>query len=80
MIKMLQKKLQCIAINIVNAKVKVEWLKLYNNNRFNKDALHFSKSTLSNFALDDSLSKCTYWTRLKQKSIEKLHNCLPSCL
>ena len=42
--EMLQEKLHCVANNYVDAEFKVGWLKLWNNNRFDKDALHFPKS------------------------------------
>ena len=58
----------------MDAEVKVKWLKLWNSNRFDKDVPHFPKSPLFDFALDDWLSKSTYWAHLQKKSIEELHN------
>ena len=66
--EMLQEKLHRIAVSNVDAEVKVGWLKLWNDNRFDKDALHFSKLPLSDSALDDWLSKSTYWVQLEKKS------------
>jgi hypothetical protein len=54
----------------VDAEVKVGWLKLWNDNRFDKDALHFPKSPLSDSALDDWLSKSTYWIQLEKKLLK----------
>jgi hypothetical protein len=53
--EMLQEKFHCVADSNVDAEVKVGWLKLWNGNRFKKDAVHFPKSPLSDFALDDWL-------------------------
>ena len=64
----------------MDAGVKVGWLKLWNGNWFDKDALHFSKSPLSDSALDDWLSKSTYWAQLKKKSIEELDSIISSPL
>ena len=58
--EMLQEKLHHVAVNNVDAEVKVGWLKLWNDNIFDKDALHFPKSPPSDSALDDCLSKSTY--------------------
>jgi hypothetical protein len=70
--EMLQEKLHHVAVSNVNAKVKVGWLKLWNGNRFDKDALHFPKSPLSDSALNDWVSKSTYWAQLEKKTIEEL--------
>ena len=77
---MLQNKPHRVAASNIDVEVKVGWLKLWNGNRFNKDALHFPKSPLSDFALDDWLSKSTYWGQLEKKSIEELHSILSSSL
>ena len=53
--EMLQEKLHRVVVSNVNAKIIVGLLKLWNGNRFDKNALHFPKSPLSNFALDDWL-------------------------
>ena len=66
--EMLQEKLHRVAVSIVDPDVKVGWLKLWNGNRFDKDALHFPKSPLSDSALDDWLAKSTYWAQLEKKS------------
>ena len=58
--EMLQEKLHHVAVSNVDAEVKVGWLKLWNDNIFDKDGLHFSKSPPSDSALDDCLSKSTY--------------------
>jgi hypothetical protein len=42
--EMLQEKLHRIAVSNVDAEVKVGWLKLWNGNKFDKDALYFPKS------------------------------------
>ena len=59
--EMLQEKLHRVVVSNVDPDVKVGWLKLWNGNRFDKDALHFRKSPLSDSALDDWLAKSTYW-------------------
>ena len=51
--EMLLEKLHRIVVSNVDAKVTVLWLKLWNDNRFDKDALHVPKSHPSDFALDD---------------------------
>jgi hypothetical protein len=76
--EMLQEKLYRVAVSNVDPDVKVGWLKLWNDNRFDKDALHFPKSPLSDSALDDWLSKSTYWAQLEKKTIEELHDLLLS--
>jgi hypothetical protein len=45
--EMLQKKLHRVAVSNVDPDVKVGWLKLWNGNRFDKNALDFPKSPLS---------------------------------
>ena len=77
---MLQEKLHRVAVSNVDAEFKIRWLKLWNGNRFDKDALHFPKSPLSDFALDDWLSRSTYWAQLEKKAIEELENILSSSL
>ena len=52
---MLQEKLHNVAVSNMDVEVKVRWLELWNGNRFDKDALHFSKSSLSDSALDNWL-------------------------
>jgi hypothetical protein len=82
--EMLQEKLHRVAVSNVDAEVKVGWLKLWNGNRFDKDALQFPKSPLSDSALDDWVSKSTYWAQLEKKKLLKsfrvlfhlLFNCL----
>ena len=51
--EMLQEKLLRIVVSNVDAEIKVGWLKPCNGNRFEKNALHFSISPLSDFALGD---------------------------
>lgn len=51
--EILHEKLHCVGVSNVNAVVKVIWLKIWNSNRFDKDALHFLKLPQSDFALDD---------------------------
>ena len=65
--EILQEKLHRVAVSNVDAEVKVGWLKLWNGNRFDKDALYFLKSPFSDSTLDDWLSKSTYWAQLKKK-------------
>ena len=78
--EMLQEKLHRIDISNVDIEVKVRWLKLWNGNRFDKDALHFPKSLLSDSALDDWLSKVYILSTVGKKSIGKLHSILSSHL
>ena len=52
--------------------------KLWNGNRFDKDALHFPKSPHSDSALDDWLSRSTYWAQLEKNCIEDLDSILSS--
>ena len=85
--KMLQENFHHIVVSNVDAEVKVGWLKLWNGNRFDKDALHFPKSPLSDSALDDWVSKSTYWAQLEKKLLKSfrvlfhlLFNCLQMCL
>ena len=78
--EMLQEKLHRVAVSNVDAEVKVGWLKFWNGNRFDKDALQFPKSPFSDSALDDWLSKATYWAQLEKKAIEELHNIVSSPL
>jgi hypothetical protein len=78
--EMLQEKLHRVAVSSVDAAVKIRWLKLWNGNRFDKDALHFSKSPLSDSALDDWLSRSTYWAQLEKKTIEELQSMFSSPL
>ena len=78
--EMLQEKLHRVAVSNVDAEVKVGWLKLWNGNRFDKDALHFPKSPLSDSALDDWVSKSTYWAQLEKKAIEELQSIISSPL
>jgi hypothetical protein len=54
----------------VDAKVKVRWLKLWNDNKFDKYALRFLKSPLSDSTLDEWLSKSTYWAQLEKKLLK----------
>jgi hypothetical protein len=80
---MLQEKLHRVAIINLDAEVKVGWLKLWNGNRFDKDALYFPKSPLSDSARNDWLSKSTYWAQLEKKlskSFKVLFHLLFSCL
>jgi hypothetical protein len=78
--EMLQEKLHRVVVSNVDPDVKVGWLKLWNGNRFDKDALHFPKSPLSDSALDDWLSKSTYWAQLEKKAIEELQSIISSPL
>ena len=78
--EMLQEKLYRVAVSIVDAEVKVGWLKLWNENMLDKDVLHISKSPLSDSELDDWLSKSTYWIHLENIYIKELHNILSSPL
>ena len=64
--EMLQEIFYRVAVSNVDAEIKLGWLKLWNGNKFDKDGLHFLKSSLSDFALDDWLSKSTYWAQLKK--------------
>ena len=68
--EILQEKLHCVDVSNVDAKDKAEWLKLWNGNRFDKDALHFPKLSFSDFALDDWLSKYAYWAHMKKKPLK----------
>jgi hypothetical protein len=68
---MLEQKLHRVAVSTVDAEFKIGWLKLWNGNRFDKDALHFPKSPLSDSALDDWLSRSTYWAQLEKKSYQR---------
>jgi hypothetical protein len=81
--EMLQEKLHRVVVSNVDPDVKVGWLKLRNGNRFDKDALHFPKSLLSDSALDDWLSRSTYWAQLEKKlskSLKVFFHLLFSCL
>ena len=78
--EMVQEKLHRVVVSNVDAEVKVGWLKLWNGNRFDKDALHFPKSPLSDSALDDWVSKSTYWAQLEKKAIEELQSIISSPL
>ena len=78
--EMLREKLHRVAVSNVDTEVKVGWLKLWNDNRFDKDALYFSKSPFSDSALDDWLSKSTYWAQLEKIAIEELQSILSSPL
>ena len=78
--EILQQKLHLVVVNNVDVEVKVRWLKLWNDNRFDKDVPHFPKLPLYDFTLDDWLSKSTYWAQLEKKSIEELHCILSSSL
>ena len=70
--EMLLEKLHCVAVSNVDTEVKVGWLKLWNDNRFDKDALYFPKSPVSDSALDDWLSKSTYWAQLEKNVLRSL--------
>ena len=65
--EMLQDKFYDVIVSNVDVEIKIRWLKLWNNNRFDKVVLHFSKSPLSDSALNDWLSKSTYWAQLDKK-------------
>jgi hypothetical protein len=45
-----------------------------------KDALHFPKLPLSDSALDDWLSRSTYWAQLEKKAMEEFESILSSSL
>jgi hypothetical protein len=75
---MLEEKLHRVAVSTVDAEFKIGWLKFWNGNRFDKDALHFPKSPLSDSALDDWLSRSTYWAQLEKKAIKELQSILSS--
>ena len=77
---MSQKKLHRVVVSNVDAKVKVGQLKLQNDNRSDKNAQYFLKSPLSNFAIDDWLSKSTYWVQFFKKLIEEFHTIISSHL
>jgi hypothetical protein len=66
---MLQEKLHHIVVSNMDAEVKVGWLKLWNGNRFDKDALHFPKSPLS-----------AYWAQLERNAIEEFQSIFSSPL
>ena len=85
--EMLQEKLHCINVSNMDAEVKVGWLKLWNDNRFDKDALYFPKSPLSDSALNNWLSKSIYWAQLEKNLLRSLKiffpllfNCPQICL
>ena len=59
--EMLKEKLHHVVVSNVDTEVKIGWLKLWIGSRFDKYALHFPKSPLSNSILDYWLSKSTYW-------------------
>jgi hypothetical protein len=78
--EMLQEKLHCVVVSNVDAKIKIRWLKLWNDNKFDKDALHFLKSPLSDSTFDDWLSKSTYYAQLEKKTIEQFQSIISSPL
>jgi hypothetical protein len=63
--KILQEKLHRVDVSNIDAKVKVGWLEVWNDNRFDKNALYFPKSSLFDFVFDNWLSKSIYWVQLK---------------
>jgi hypothetical protein len=85
--EMLQEKLHRVVVNNVDAKVKVRWLKLWKENKFDKDDLYFLKTSLSDSTFDDWSSKSIYWAQLEKKLLKSfrvffyiIFNCLQMCL
>ena len=80
---MLQEKFHRVPVSNVDVKVKAGWLKLWNDNKFDKDALYFMKSFVFDSTLDDWLSKSTYWSQLEKellKSFKVFFHFLFNCL
>ena len=51
--EMLQVKLHRVVVSNVDVEVLVGWLKFWNGIRFDRDAIHVPKSSLSDFTLDN---------------------------